>query len=58
MAMPKGAGCAPRQLQHVGALFARQGVDGRLHALGRLAEVAGVLGDEVLRHALLERLLE
>ena len=42
----------------MGALLARQGVDGRLHALGRLAEVAGVLGDEVLRHSPLECLLE
>lgn len=49
---------APRKLQHARALLARQGVDGRLHALGRLAEVAGVLGDEVLSHAPLERLLE
>ncbi len=49
---------ASRQLQHARALLVRQGVDGRLHALGWLAEVAGVLGDEVLRHAPLEGLLE
>ena len=44
--------------QHAVALVAGEGVDGRLHALGRLAEVAGVLGEQILRLGVLQRLLE
>lgn len=48
----------PGDPQHPCAVLAGERVDGRLHALGRFAEAAGVLDDEVLGNGEIERLLE